>query len=181
VQLLFLNGPLFFYEWLSICRSRVQLDSERWGVQITRVEIFNILPPRDIAQAMERQIKAERNRRAKVLHADGTRESAVIRSRGEAAQILNAAEAERTGTVARAKGTAEAKRVQARAQATAVRHIRGALGDSGYKAVDYLAAVTYLTTLGRVSSGGRAIMLPWTTVNMADEIMGSRGPKPIVG
>lgn len=67
--------------------SKVQRDAERWGVTITRVEIFNILPPHDIRSAMENQIKSERERRSTVLQADGERESAVIRSRGDAARV----------------------------------------------------------------------------------------------
>jgi regulator of protease activity HflC (stomatin/prohibitin superfamily) len=158
--------------------SRVQLDSERWGVQITRVEIFNILPPRDIATAMERQIKAERDRRAMVLRADGRREASVIRSRGIAAEILNRAEGKRSGTIATAKGTSEAKRIVARAQATSIRILREALAGSSFKAVDYLSSLSYLTTMGVLSFGGKVVMLPWDAVDALSDIMGPAGPKP---
>lgn len=89
----------------------VQRDSERWGVEITRVEIFNILPPNDIKDAMERQIKSERLRRSTVLVADGTRESSIIKSRGDAARILNDANGRRAAEIAAARGKAEAAKI----------------------------------------------------------------------
>jgi len=156
----------------------VQLDSERWGVQITRVEIFNILPPSDIAHAMERQIKAERTRRAKVLRADGQREAAVIKSRGTAARMLNEAEGERAAVIARAHGEAEAKVLVARAQATAVSHVRAAMTGGAYTAVDYLTSLSYLTTLGRLSTGGKAILLPRDVVSTAGKLLGPDSLKP---
>jgi len=70
-------------------QERTQDDAGRWGVSIIRVEVQNIIPPSDIKQAMENQIIGERERRSAVLQADGERESAIIRSRGEAAQVLN--------------------------------------------------------------------------------------------
>ena len=64
------------------------MDAERWGVTITRVEIQNILPPEDIKNVMEKQIKSERMRRAEVLRADGDRMRDVITSRGDVAKVL---------------------------------------------------------------------------------------------
>ncbi len=157
----------------------MQLDSERWGVQITRVEIFNILPPADIADAMEQQIRAERSRRAQVLRADGQREAAVIMSRGTAAETLNEAEGERASAITRAKGAADAKVLEARAQAASIRHLRGALTEGGFKAVDYLSSISYLNTLGRISAGGEAVLLPWEAVSAADSIMSPSGPRPV--
>lgn len=67
--------------------TKIHLDAERWGVTITRVEIQNILPPRDIKNVMEKQIKSERMRRAEVLRADGDRMRDVITSRGNVAKV----------------------------------------------------------------------------------------------
>jgi regulator of protease activity HflC (stomatin/prohibitin superfamily) len=155
----------------------VQRDSERWGVRIMRVEVVDIDPPADVRQAMEEQIKAERERRSLMLSADGKRESAVIRSRGTAAQILNRAEAERASTVLRAKGTAEAKRLEAQAQARSLRVIKDALTaaaaaseDAAVKATEYLTAIGYLTSLGRLArSNGDAtlVLLPQGAVDVA--------------
>ena len=134
--------------------SVVRRDSERWGVDITRVEIFNILPPDDIKDAMENQIKSERKRRSTVLKADGERESSIIRSRGQAAQILNQAEGTRAESIADARGMAEARRIEATSQKQAIEELRSALADSSIKASQYFAAMSYLNTLGGFTRSG---------------------------
>jgi len=132
--------------------SKIQRDAERWGVSITRVEIFNIDPPPDIKRAMMNQIKAERDRRSVVLEADGERESAVIRSRGNAAKLVLAAEGHRASTLLRAKGEAQAKTLLATCEAAAVKAIRTAVGEE-VRAVDYLAAVEYINKMAAMATG----------------------------
>lgn len=153
--------------------SKIQRDSERWGVTITRVEIFNILPPADIKSAMENQIRAERERRSTVLRADGTRESAVIKSRGEAARVVLSAEGARAASIARAQGDAAAKKLLASAEADCVAAIRDACGDS-VRAVDYLAAVEYLNSLRNLTAGAsrsEVVMVPTEAMDGIDSLV----------
>jgi len=154
-------------------KERTTPDVERWGVSISRVEIFNILPPPDIKRAMENQLKEERERRSTVLTADGSRESNVIRSRGEAAQMVLLSEGYRVSRLIRAKGEAAAKIAQARAQAESLDLIRKALTISGISATDYLLTIDYLRALPRLSSGEntRAILVPSVAVDPVEALL----------
>jgi regulator of protease activity HflC (stomatin/prohibitin superfamily) len=154
--------------------TKIQRDCERWGVTITRVEVFNILPPQDIQQAMERQIKSERTRRSTVLQADGRRECAIIRSRGEAARMVLTAEGARAADVLRAEGQAAAKKMLAEAEAASLADIKRAVSSSNVRAVDYLTAVKYLEMMGGMSRGHaqtRAVLLPADTVTAVPDLM----------
>ena len=104
------------FELLSVLRP----DAERWGVSITRVEIFNIAPPNDIKYEMENQIKAERERRSHVLSADGERQAAIVNSRANAARIVIAAEGQRSSDLTNAKGEAQAKMLAAEAESRTI-------------------------------------------------------------
>jgi regulator of protease activity HflC (stomatin/prohibitin superfamily) len=91
---------------------RTALDevTEKWGVRITRVEIREIIPPRDIQQAMEKQMQAERTRRASILTAEGEKRAAILRAEGEKESSILRAEGEKRSAVLRAEGEAEAYR-----------------------------------------------------------------------
>jgi len=132
--------------------SAIHRDSARWGCSILRCEIVNILPPDDIKQAMERQIKEERDRRSTVIMADGERESAIIRSRGAAAQMVLDAEADKTSAVQRAKGEATALMLQAEAEAASIASIQKPLEGSGLAAADYSSGTEYVSIIKNLSS-----------------------------
>ena len=146
--------------------AEVRPDAERWGVTITRVEIFNILPPADIKAAMEYQITAERDRRSMVLQADGQREASVIRSRGEAAREVLSAEGQRAAEIKRAQGDAEATVLIAEAEAACIESIKKAITAANMRAVDYLVAVQWLNSLRTLAGGGKSsvVMLPMDVV-----------------
>jgi regulator of protease activity HflC (stomatin/prohibitin superfamily) len=92
----------------TLLRSKLDEVTERWGVKVTSVEIREINPPRDIQDAMNRQMSAERNRRAVVLEADGKREAAIAVATGEKQATILAAEAARQSAILRAEGAAQA-------------------------------------------------------------------------
>jgi regulator of protease activity HflC (stomatin/prohibitin superfamily) len=153
---------------------KIQRDCERWGVTITRVEIFNIWPPSDIQAAMERQIKSERSRRSTVLQADGQREVAIIRSRGEAARMVLTAEGARAADVLRAEGKAAAKKMLAEAEAASLNDIKRAVSAAGVRAVDYLTAIKYLEMLGGLSRGHsstKVVLLPTEAVDAIPDLI----------
>ena len=154
--------------------ARVQPDVERWGVSITRVEIFNILPPTDIKAAMEQQIKAERDRRSEVLRADGERASRIINSRGNAAQVVLQAEGERASSLLIAKGEAEAKLLTSKAEALSMQAMRTAVEHSTVRAVDYLTAVQYLNLLRGITqhaTTSEVVLLPVEMVHGIETLM----------
>lgn len=91
-------------------RSVLDEVTERWGIRVTRVEIKEIIPPRDIQQAMEKQMQAERTRRAAILTAEGDKRSAILKAEGDKESAILRAEGEREAAVLRAQGDAEAYR-----------------------------------------------------------------------
>lgn len=107
---------------------RTKLDevTNRWGVKVTAVEVREILPPRDIQEAMSRQMSAERNRRAMVLEAEGQREAAITVAEGQKQSAILTAEGLRQATILEAEGTRQATILQAEGLATALAQIDGA-------------------------------------------------------
>ncbi len=91
-------------------RSVLDEVTEKWGIRITRVELKEIIPPRDIQQAMEKQMQAERTRRASILTAEGDKKAAVLKAEGEKASSILKAEGDQKAAVLRAEGEAEAYR-----------------------------------------------------------------------
>ena len=158
----------------------VAKDAQRWGVEITRVEVVEIEPPPDIKQAMESQITAERARRSAVLQADGLRESTIVSSRGKCAEVILSAEGERTRQIQIAKGEAEAKLMKAKAEADSIGILRSTLDKLGFpqrRAVDYMVSVQYLKQMERLTTRGQnshAILVP-------RNVFESLGGEPIPG
>ena len=133
--------------------------TDKWGVRVVRVEIQRIDPPADVMHAMHEQMKAERNRRAVVLEADGGREAAITRAEGDKQAVILASEAVRQQAILEAEGEAEAIRAVADAEAAAIRSVYGAIHD-GDPTPDLLA-VKYLEALGTVADGrATKIFLP---------------------
>lgn len=158
----------------------VRPDAERWGVTVTRVEIFNIDPPRDIRQAMEQQIRSERERRSAVLEADGNRLKTIIESEGKAAEMVILSEGQRAADILLAEGKAKAKMMMADAQASALKSLSSALKFAGDKtrAVDYLNAIQYMNSLNNMTNrSSTVVMVPKSVVDK----MGHVAPSSSLG
>jgi len=102
---------------------RTALDevTESWGVRIDRVEVVDIKPPREIQDAMEKQMKAEREKRASILQAEGERQAAILRAEGEKQSAILRAEGERESDIRRAEGGRQAQQLEADGRAQAIR------------------------------------------------------------
>ena len=124
---------------------RVKLDevTERWGVKITGVEIREIEPPREVQEAMNRQMSAERNRRATVTEAEGTRESAILRAEGEKQAAILQAEGQKQSQILQAEGEQQAQALRAEGYARALE----AIYSVAQGVDDNTMALQYLTTL----------------------------------
>lgn len=111
---------------------RIVLDeaSDPWGIKVNRVELKNIVPPREIQDAMERQMKAERERRQAVLHAEGEKSSQILVSEGQKAAVILQAEAQKESAILKAEGVKEAKIREAEGEAEALLKVQQALAKS---------------------------------------------------
>ena len=154
---------------------KMRNDAERWGVEVTRVEIFNLDPANDVKEAMEKQIKAERERRAMVLQSDGVRQSRVIRSRGDAAKLIFDAVGKAKAAINDSKGRATEKELYADAQAKSLTSISKNLANNNVRAVDYLTAINYLKTLSKMDGNKtNVVLLPTRTVDDVATILGEQ-------
>ncbi|WP_423901199.1 SPFH domain-containing protein [Eggerthia catenaformis] len=115
--------------------------TDPWGVKVTRVEVKNIIPPRDIQEAMEKQMRAERERRESILVAEGKKQSAILTAEGDKESMVLRATAEKEAAIARAEGQAEALRLVYEAQAKAVDYINQAHPGDAYIQLEGLKAL----------------------------------------
>jgi len=136
--------------------------TDKWGCKVERVEVKDIRPPADIRDAMEKQMNAERNKRAQILEAEGERQSAITRAEGEKEAAILRAEAEKEANIRRAEGVKEAKMLEAVGEAEAIRKLAeakaqevemvyGAINNS--KPTDKLVAIKSLEALEKVADG----------------------------
>ena len=100
-----------------------------WGIKINRVEVKNILPPRDIQDAMEKQMRAERERREKILQAEGEKKSSVLIAEGNKESLILQAEAAKEAQIKKAEGEAEAILKRSEAEAAAIKNLKEAGAD----------------------------------------------------
>ena len=125
----------------------VDAATTAWGVKVQRVEIKDIAPPPELVVAMARQMKAERERRANVLEADGFKQAAVLKAEGEKAAVILAAEGRREA----AFREAEARERQAEAEAKATTFVSDAIGRGNIQAINYFVAQRYIDAIGRLA------------------------------
>ncbi|MBR3561614.1 MAG: SPFH/Band 7/PHB domain protein [Oscillospiraceae bacterium] len=111
-------------------RSILDEATDPWGIKVNRVELKNILPPKEIQNAMEKQMKAERERRESILQAEGTKQSQILVAEGEKQSAVLRAEAEREAAILRAQAERQAAILKAEGEAEAIRKVQQALADS---------------------------------------------------
>lgn len=149
--------------------SVVDQATEPWGVKITRVEVRDIRPPSNIVEAMARQMKAEREKRAVILEAEGQRQSEILRAEGQKqAQILEA-----EGNRERVYREAEARERAAEAEAKATKVVSDAIEEGSGQAINYFVAQKYVEALGKfaTSPNSKTILFPVE----ATQLMGTLG------
>lgn len=148
---------------------KVDEATSPWGIKVTRIEIKDITPPRDLVDAMANQMKAEREKRAQILRAEGEREAAIKVAEGEKrAQILKA-----EGLRESAFLEAEAREREAEAEARATEMVSEAIAKGNSQAINYFVAQKYVDALGQLaaSANGKVILMPLE----ASSIIGSIG------
>ena len=154
-------------------RSVLDEATHKWGVKVNRVELQDINPPHDIRDAMEKQMRAERDKRAKILAAEGEKQSQILMSEGERSAEINRAEAEKAARILRAEGEAQSRIRTAEAEAEAIGLISSAVAGTSGDPVNYLVAVRYIETLQNMVSGkdNKVVYMPYE----ASGVLGSLG------
>src|SRR5690349_11103715 len=154
-------------------RETVEEASIGWGVDVTRVELQAIEPPRDIQQSMELVMRAERERRAAVTNAEAGKRAAILESEGQREAQVRKAEGEKEAAILRAEGLAAARRAMANAEAEAIQRITASLPEG--QAAMYLLGLKYLEALPAISQGkGTTIFLPTEATGVMGALGGMR-------
>ena len=149
----------------------VDKASEAWGVKVLRYEIKNIEPPADILAAMEKQMRAEREKRALILQSEGQRDAAINNAEGEKQQVIKASEANRQQQINEADGQAAAIRAVATATAQGIREVADAIRtDGGRDAVQLRVAEQYVAQFGNLARTANAVVIPATISDVAGMI-----------
>jgi len=135
--------------------------SEPWGVKVMRYEIRNINPPQDVINAMEKQMRAEREKRAVVLTSEGQRDAAINEAEGKKQQVIKASEAKRQQQINEAEGEASAILAIATATSDGIRKVAEAIQDpGGYEAVQLRVAEQYIGEFGELAKASNTLVLP---------------------
>lgn len=134
--------------------------TDKWGVKVNRVELQDINPPAEIKQAMEKQMRAERDRRAKILVAEGEKRSQILISEGD-----------RESRIKRAEGEAQAKIVVAEAEAKAINVVSSAVEKTGTDPAQYLLSVKYIKAFNEiVQNGDKTVVVPYEASSMLSAV-----------
>ena len=154
---------------------RAVLDdaTNKWGIKVNRVELQDIIPPATVLQAMEKQMQAERNKRATILTSEGEKQSVILKSEAEKTAAINRAEASKQQEILQAEGAAQARIRKAEAEAIAIDKITEAVGKSTNPA-NYLLAQKYIQTLEEIAKGNdtKTVYLPYEATNLLSSIGG---------
>ena len=154
-------------------RSVLDDATNKWGIKVNRVELQDITPPESVLTAMEKQMQAERNKRATILTSEGKKASDILQSEGEKMATINRAEALKQQAILKAEGEAQARIRKAEAEAIAIQKITEAVGQSTNPA-NYLLAQKYIQMLQQIAEGDKTktVYLPYEATNLMGSIGG---------
>lgn len=158
-------------------RLRQILDeaTDKWGVKVNRVELKDINPPIEIREQMEKQMRAERDRRAAILIAEGEKQSKILEAEGFRTAEISKAEGEKQSAILKAEGAAQATVQRANAEAEAVRIVTDAFPDKS-EATKYLIAMRYIDTLGSMVTGkdNKVVYMPYEATGVLSSLGGMK-------
>ena len=154
----------------------VDRAAEPWGVKILRYEIKDIVPPASVKDALEKQMRAERTRRAQIIDAEGTKTAAILEAEGRKGADINQAEGEKQARILKAEGEAQARLAVAEAEAEAIRRIAAAVETSSADPTQYLIAVKYIEMMDQVlregGTGSKTVFMPYEASGLMSSVGG---------
>ena len=147
--------------------------TNKWGVKVNRVELQDINPPLDIRAAMEKQMRAERDKRATILEAEGTQQAQILEAMGRRDAEISIAEGEKNSNILVAEGDAAARIMVADAEAKAIKVVTEAIDKTG-DPVNYLIAMKYLESLKEMTSGkdNKVVYMPYEATGVLSSVGG---------
>ncbi len=151
--------------------TEIDKASEAWGVKVLRYEIKNIRPPKDITEAMEKQMRAEREKRAAILKSEGERDALINTAEGHKQQDIKASEAKKQQNINEAEGEAAAIRSVAQATADGIRQVAESIQNpGGFEAVQLRVAEQYVREFGNLAKEGNTFVVPSNLADVASMI-----------
>lgn len=152
-------------------RTSLDVATDKWGVKVIRVEVRNIIPPEDIRVTMEKQMTAERNRRAAILTAEGEKQSAILTAEGKKQAAIVSAEGERERNILEAEGIANAKLKIAEAEAKSLQIVTEALEKTKSDPATYLIALKYIEALKKISdTPNKMVFMPYEATSVLSSL-----------
>lgn len=148
--------------------------TNKWGVKVNRVELQDINPPRDIREAMEKQMRAERDRRAQIIDAEGSKRAMILQAEGIQQKQINEAEGQKQAQILEAEGDAQARIRRAQGEAEAIRLVTEAISGAKADPATYLIAMRYLETLQEMTSGqdNKVVYIPYEATGVLSSVGG---------
>jgi len=159
----------------SVIVDAVDKASDPWGVKVTRYEVKNILPPQSIKDAMEKQMRAEREKRANIAESEGDRQARINRAEGQKREMIEKSEGEKQKRINEAEGRAEEIQKVAEATANGIRAIAKAINEKGgVNAVNLRIAEQYLGEFGKLAKTNNSIIIPTNLADIAGVIKAAK-------
>ncbi len=153
-------------------RAALDTATQQWGVKVMRIELKNITPPEEIRLTMEKQMTAERTRRAVVTTAEGEKSSAILRAEGQKQSQIVTAEGSKEAAILAAEGQAQARLRVAQAEAQAIQVVAQAIGSAGNPA-QYLIAQRYMESLTAIATGAdKLVFMPYEATGVLSSLGG---------
>jgi regulator of protease activity HflC (stomatin/prohibitin superfamily) len=153
---------------------RLILDeaTDKWGVKVNRVELQDVLPPKEIREAMEKQMRAERDKRATILTAEADKQSNILQAEGIRDSEISKAEGMKRSKILEAEGAAEARLKVIEAEALAIEKISKVIGGDPKDPINYLVAVKYIETLKGIAEGqnNKLVFMPYESSALVNTV-----------